>query len=177
MLNPTICWNGLQPVPTLCVKTERVAQSAGKVDGVSKSSETNTLGLDRKFAVRDLAYTAGLLDGEGCITGTSNGTRHSLTVYISSSDMPILGWLQKTFGGGYRCWNSNPKGRRVEKWIIPAASVTPFLKLMIPFLKIKRAQLYKAMSIRSMIEVKKDDTRIVRAIKQLQTLNQTVRVR
>lgn len=98
-------------------------------------------------------------------------------IFISSSDMPILDWLQKTFGGGYRNWNCNPKGRHVEKWIIPSASVTPFLKLMIPFLKIKRAQLYKAMSIRSMIEVRKSDARIVRAIHQLQALNQTSRVR
>lgn len=141
------------------------------------SSETQTLRLDKKFAVRDLAYTAGLLDGEGCITGTSNGTRHSLMVFISSSDMPILDWLQELYGGGFRNWNSNPKGRRVEKWIIPAASVTPFLKLMVPFLKIKRAQLYKAMSIRHMIEVKKADARILRAIKQLQALNQSSRVR
>jgi len=91
--------------------------------------------------------------------------------------MPILGWLQDTFGGGSRVWNSNPKGRRVEKWIIPAASVIPFLKIMRPFLKIKARQLNKAMAIRHMIEVKKSDDKIVRAIEQLQAFNQVSRVR
>ena len=136
-----------------------------------------TLRLDRKFSVRDLAYTAGLLDGEGCITGTSNGTQHSLMIFISSSDMLILDWLQEKYGEGSRVWNSNPKGRRVEKWLIPAKSITPFLKLMIPFLKIKRAQLYKALAIRTMIESKKSDARIARAIGQLHAMNQTGRVR
>jgi len=136
------------------------------------SSETHTLSLDRKFAVRDLAYVAGLLDGEGCITGSSNGTQHYITVFISNSNMPILDWLQHLFDGGARHWNGNKKGRRVEKWIIPGKQVTPFLKLMIPFLKIKRPQLYKAMAIRSMIERKAKDERISRAICQLQSLNQ-----
>lgn len=137
-----------------------------------ESSETNTLSLDKKFAVRDLAYTAGLLDGEGCITGYSKGSSHYITVFISNSHLPILDWLQNTFGGGKRHWNGNKKGKRVEKWIVPAKSVTPFLKLMIPFLKIKRPQLYKAMAVRSMIERKAKDERISRAVCQLQAFNQ-----
>jgi len=133
-----------------------------------ESSETNTLQLDKKFAVRILAYTAGLLDGEGCITGSG----HYVQVFISGSNKEMIAWLKETYGGGYVNWNCNPRGRRVEKWMVPSKSITPFLKLMIPFLRIKRKQLYKAMSIRSMIERKADKTRIARAIQQLQALNQ-----
>lgn len=138
-----------------------------------ESSETNMLSPGKRFPVRVLAYTAGLLDGEGCITGTTNGTQHSLFVFVGSSNHEILEWLQGYFGGTI-VWNGvdNPKWKRVEKWLVPAKSLIPFLKLMVPFLKIKQKQAYKAMSIRSMIERKAKDARICTAIKALQELNQ-----
>jgi hypothetical protein len=134
-----------------------------------------TLDLDKKFRIRDLAYTAGMLDGEGCITGSpaTEMNRAQLAVFISSSHMPVLEWLKQTYGGGTRSWNGNKKGKHVEKWYVPAKSIIPFLHLMVPFLIIKQPQAYKAMVVRHLMEVRADPIRISDGIREIQAMNQS----
>ena len=133
-----------------------------------------TLDLDKKFRIRDLAYTAGMLDGEGCITGSvpSGNKNGAIVVFISSSHMPVLEWLKQTYGGGTCNWNGNKKGKHVEKWIVPSRSIIPFLHLMVPFLIIKQPQAYKAMAIRHLLEVGAKGERIHDNVRELQAMNQ-----
>jgi hypothetical protein len=135
----------------------------------------HTLDLDRKFPVRVLAYTAGMLDGEGSITtGISKHGRVSTFVGISNTDMGVLEWFQEQFGGGVIQWNGVTPGKgkkKVHYWRIPSASQTEFLKLMIPFLKIKVKQMRLMMVLRSLIERKAKPERILRRGRDIQALN------
>ena len=49
----------------------------------------------------ELAYAAGLFDGEGSISlvRQNNNRSHSPQVAVASNDYEVLAWLQKHFGG------------------------------------------------------------------------------
>ena len=52
-------------------------------------------------AMEELAYTAGLFDGEGSISlvRQNNNRSHSPQAAVASTDLEVLCWLQKRFGG------------------------------------------------------------------------------
>ena len=51
-------------------------------------------------SLSDLAYCAGLMDGEGCITLTRDSeSNYRLRVKITSTDYSVLEWLQEHFDG------------------------------------------------------------------------------
>ena len=115
-----------------------------------ESSETSTLPL-RKFRVRDLAYIAGLLDGEGTITAFMDkrgciGT----SVLIANSYLPVLEWVQSILGGRIveRGGKNYPAHwRPVWKWCCPAVDQTALLKMLVPYLQIKQQNAYQLMAL------------------------------
>lgn len=64
----------------------------------------------------DLAYTAGLFDGEGMIriaySGGRLNPRHSLHLSITNTKRDVLDWLQAAFGGNVYTETNQPRATR-----------------------------------------------------------------
>lgn len=95
----------------------------------------------------DLAYVAGIIDGEGCIdVNRRNRPSHkypdtSLRVTVVSTDQWLCQMLRFSFGGAVR-------ERIVDKlhqlpqwdWRIERGKASEFLKLILPYLHLKKPQ-------------------------------------
>ena len=93
----------------------------------------------------NLAYAAGIIDGEGsiCITKQKQGKYTSLTVQISVANTQplLLYWLEQYFGCGciIKRTTSNPRQRTVFWWCVRSQkAVKEVLQKVYPYLFLKR---------------------------------------
>ena len=98
-----------------------------------------------------LAYTAGIVDGEGCICLAKRHRRTvkrdyaiELYVQVGNTNEWLIQWLKMQFGG---CISSNNRKSQPNKnwkpmwqWTIQHKQAGAFLELIIPFLQIKKPQ-------------------------------------
>lgn len=108
------------------------------------------------FQGTDIAYAAGLLDGEGCVAVYEYATKRGyqqvrFDVQISNTDSRPLLWLQATFGGRISRRGGVRRGVRREcyYWHLMNAKAAEFLKLVRPFCKIKGEQIDAAIEFRT----------------------------
>jgi len=109
----------------------------------------------------DIAYIAGLFDGEGCISissgiwkrpGRANiniRTQHSLNVTIANQHTPTLNYNKDRTGLG-NIYKDSPK-RQNYKWCVSCSRAMEFLKVIKPYLKIKAPQAELAIKLQEMI--------------------------
>ncbi len=102
----------------------------------------------------ELAYTAGIIDGEGWISiknrQIKNGYRnYCLKVGVASTNEPIINWLKGNYGGSI-CFVKS-RGNRKDKWVWDLATkqASELLKLVLPYLKIKNPQAELALKFQS----------------------------
>ena len=98
----------------------------------------------------DLAYAAGIIDGEGCITITEHkgkdGIGHStyfLRCLVSMNDYNIIEWLHSTFtlGSVYMIKDKRLTTRKTcWCWNVGGSKCGNFLELVLPYLKLKQPQ-------------------------------------
>lgn len=99
----------------------------------------------------DLAYAAGIIDGEGCIgvygyvrPSIALGKRYSLTVRVSMVDSEPPTFLHETFGGylGHlHCPSRQKNNQRAQYyWCIAAQKARQFLIVVLPYLRARRKQ-------------------------------------
>ena len=96
----------------------------------------------------DLAYTAGIIDGEGCIhiriqhdKRYNNCRKYGLNVQVSSTDEWLCQWLHFAWGGSIRyATRDNPKWRPYWAWQIVNRQALVFLETILPYLHLKRPQ-------------------------------------
>lgn len=88
---------------------------------------------------QDLAYLAGLSDGEGCFYAYH---RSGQGIKISMVDSEAITWLYNVFSGTVHVsTRDNPKWRDAYTWQLQRMSDLRFLlPLLIPFLKVKHRQ-------------------------------------
>ncbi|GAI54865.1 unnamed protein product, partial [marine sediment metagenome] len=95
-----------------------------------------------------LAYTAGIMDGEGCIGLYKEKAAHYnlgynliVRVQIANTQEWLIRWLQMQFGG-YITHQYDERGNRkpLWQWRIAARKAAEFLKLILPYLYLKRSQ-------------------------------------
>uniref|UniRef100_A0A6M3JES2 Putative HNH homing endonuclease n=1 Tax=viral metagenome TaxID=1070528 RepID=A0A6M3JES2_9ZZZZ len=91
----------------------------------------------------DLAYTAGIIDGEGYIgikyTGRKSGRRYrTLRVEVGNTNKILIDWLQLHYGGSYYQAKSKPQNRQYWKWGLSAKQAAAFLEKILPYLLIKK---------------------------------------
>jgi len=95
----------------------------------------------------DLAYVAGIVDGEGCISiahNTRPGHKYpsfELRVTVTSTDLWLCQMLRMGFAGRIAS-KSLETSRRLPCWYwsIERAHAAEFLKLILPYLHIKKPQ-------------------------------------
>jgi len=96
----------------------------------------------------DLAYTAGIIDGEGCIhirrqrdKRYHSCFKYGLMVSVASTDEWLCKWLQMCWGGSVRyCQKANPKWRPHWIWQLSSRQANSLLKVIVPYMRIKRPQ-------------------------------------
>ena len=94
----------------------------------------------------DLAYLAGIIDGEGCISiFARNRPGHKypdmcLRVAVNSTDEWLCQYIRFSFGG----FMSQPKYRAnckpIWEWRLERGKARDFLELILPYLHLKRPQ-------------------------------------
>ena len=102
----------------------------------------------------DLAYLAGLIDGEGSISISrwvhqTRGIRnknvgHHMHLNLGMTSRIAVEWAAKTFGGNVRWKNPNQADGHVRAimyyWQVYGTKAVPILRLIFPYLKTKSFQ-------------------------------------
>lgn len=87
----------------------------------------------------ELAYAAGLFDGEGCVQIVGPPERLEFRLTVGNTYRPVLEALSAQFGGSVLL---NSTGQRpVYVWKIGAARAVTFATAILPFSRVKRDQL------------------------------------
>lgn len=82
----------------------------------------------------DLAYTAGLIDGEGCFFA-----RSSPAIKFSNTDLGLINYLVKTFGGKVNT-KQKLKNKTFYSWYLYGQLAVDFTEQILPFLIYKKPQ-------------------------------------
>ena len=88
------------------------------------------------------AYLAGFLDGEGSFGIRKSQDKYYVSrVRATNTNKEIIEWMHKSFGGSlyFRDFKSETL-RNAWTWTLEGKSIVLFLKKVIPYLKIKKAQ-------------------------------------
>lgn len=90
-----------------------------------------------------LAYTAGIVDGEGHITISDkpDARSYKLQVAVTNTNEWLCQWLKMQYGG--RVWSWAPlkiNWKRAYRWELTYGKASEFLELIIPFLNLKKPQ-------------------------------------
>ena len=101
--------------------------------------------------INDIAYIAGLFDGEGCVTCKKKPTKRPdrkgkvynqwyIRCEIAMTDKEVISWLHKTLGFGWSAekrYNSKPKYKKQWRWCCGYRDALTFAKLIWPFAQVK----------------------------------------
>jgi hypothetical protein len=88
-----------------------------------------------------LAYLAGIIDGEGCISIFFSRNRHVLQVSCKMTDTQAIDLLHEAFGGG-RSKTPKRKGENFDtwSWTVSNKSANDCLDQLFPYLRVKKYQ-------------------------------------
>jgi hypothetical protein len=95
----------------------------------------------------ELAYTAGMIDGEGHIGLTTTKSSFLPTLVVTNTDERITDWLREHFGGAvYHHLRTNGIHKPRHNWRLLGRHATELLALLQPYLVLKREQAQLAIS-------------------------------
>lgn len=140
-----------------------------------KSSET--LRRRPKLNKTDIAYAAAIMDGEGWISGSQfvgSGKDPDLNIGVCNCSPDLMDWFKERFGGivRERNWKSSRLSKRVNfEWRPCTEDIAWFLKLVMPFMIIKRRQARLAIIYRSLIGLKSGAEKKRRIVTLIQKAN------
>jgi hypothetical protein len=111
-------------------------------------------------ALTDWAYTAGFVDGEGCISIVRAFTPkrgryvYGVVVVVANRDRDILDWMQSVWGGWVVAVSARQGRARMSwDWRCPTGhSAKPFLLGIQPLLRIKKAQCKNALAMIDLLQ-------------------------
>ena len=100
--------------------------------------------MTHNLSSEDLAYIAGIFDGEGCIRLSVNKNGPQITVYISNNNLELLEWLKTTIGAGSIQLSRKAEPEKNHKanyrYTIASKLAVSLCKLIRPFLIVKASQ-------------------------------------
>ena len=87
-----------------------------------------------------LAYFAGIIDGEGCFYIQQPGGRtHTLRLFVMSTTEELIDYLHKTYGGfKYSRKRENPRWKIRHEWCVDRSNLDLILPLIRPYLIVKQ---------------------------------------
>ena len=107
--------------------------------------------LPSGIELKDWARLAAFIDGEGCINvhrqlrfrgQRREHTAHRLSIRVVNTDIRLMAWLKKTFGGNVVRENSKNQGKRFSSfhWEASLPSIEEILTNCLDLLILKRQQ-------------------------------------
>lgn len=95
----------------------------------------------------ELAYIAGLFDGEGSVNfGNARSTKF-IRIFVTNTNLEILEWLKSIFGGDIKPLSSRKSGwKKGYCWRLQWSRAVEFLSSIEPWSKIKRPQIVVAIT-------------------------------
>ena len=106
--------------------------------------------IPKQYSVAALAYTAGIIDGEGCFyIGQAKSNRdgkivkhHRGLLKVDNTEIDLIDWLTNTFNGvssAVTRWTSKRKFERsVYSWVVTGDRLLDLCEQILPFLTIKK---------------------------------------
>lgn len=95
------------------------------------------------YIKEELAYIAGLFDGEGSVSFIWNASRKNgkkygrLRAKITNTDLAVLRWVQHRFGGAI-CKKKPTGGKQAYDLVFSCQKARNFLQAICPYLQIKK---------------------------------------
>lgn len=102
----------------------------------------------------DKAYTAGIMDGEGCIRLQKN---YGLDVSVGNTDLDLLMWLKEHWGGKIHPnrWHSPTRNAKpFYHWRICGGDAFPMLRAILPYMVVKHNRAQKALELEAVYGLK-----------------------
>jgi len=101
--------------------------------------------------INDLAYIAGLFDGEGCVTCKKKPTKRNdrggkvynqwyIRCEIAMTNKEVISWLHETLGFGWSAekkYHTKPQYKKQWRWCCGYRDALTFAKLIWPFAQVK----------------------------------------
>ena len=92
-----------------------------------------------------LAYLAGIVDGEGCVNIYRGGKRPRMDyagrIYVVSTDRCLIDWLQGLFGGMTYTRRVREGYKPKHEWVVERRMTDAIISGILPYVVIKRDQL------------------------------------
>lgn len=110
-----------------------------------------------RYSIRDtdLAYAAGIIDGEGSISASHSSKcakNVRIILNVAMCDPSAVVFLQQTFGGNLRREKRMTKsGRPIYSWSLYCRKAASVLQLILPYLRIKRQRAADAIKLALMM--------------------------
>ena len=95
----------------------------------------------KEYSIQQLAYLAGILDGEGCLKPSKawkNPSCFSLRCEVSNTDKDLISWLYKTFGGYTAPIKRSPPQKPQYRWRLRVPEMKLIIPQVLPYLVTKR---------------------------------------
>lgn len=106
--------------------------------------------MNSSWTETELAYFAGIIDGEGCFTLHNFGThRFARQLHVGNTDVRMLEWIRARFGGNVKLERrSKLQHKPVWRWYSDANNLDAVIAAVMPYLICKkdRAELMLAYS-------------------------------
>ena len=104
----------------------------------------------------DIAWAAGFVDGEGCVSQraqfrSQNRRTYSLSIYVGQVDPRPLYRLSEYFGGNVALRTSWKGGRPIYMWRVTGAKAEWALRVLLPYLMVKAEQARLAIELQERI--------------------------
>jgi|SRR5579859_3341273 len=129
----------------------------------------------KEYTVAQLAYMAGIIDGEGSIyignfsSNPKTGSKYYQTnIEITNSDKDLMDWIASVFGGRITTYSMGqiPKNARrtYYRWIATGERVTHLVRILFPYFIAKKKQAEIMIKMRATYKPKMGVTRGVQGI-------------
>lgn len=102
----------------------------------------------------DLAYLAGIIDGEGTVVHGAGVTRMT-ALRVAMTDKVVIDWLQSTFGGTIYTKPKSPRGKAYYEWTLQGQDrLLDLIPQIIPYALCKRPQLERMIDLLTHLRTK-----------------------
>ncbi len=108
-----------------------------------------------------IAYLAGIIDGEGCISfgGRLKKKYVTVTLQITNTNRTLIDWLSENLGGSiYERRDIRPNRKQSWLWSCAGRRATEIIRTVSPYLIVKKEQAEVVLSLPRIREFKRDSS-------------------